>query len=135
MGSSSFSKMSFTRFVETGRVAMINYGKDEGKLVAIVDVVDHSQCLVYGPPSGVARQLMSYKRLSLTDNVVENLRRGARKGNVEKLWAAAGVEDKWAQTGWGKKQAARKAKASCNDFDRFKAMVGRKTRNAKARAA
>lgn len=30
----------FTRFVEIGRVALINYGPDEGKLCTIIDVVD-----------------------------------------------------------------------------------------------
>ena len=33
-------KMPYTRLVEVGRVAMINYGKDYGKLVVIVDIVD-----------------------------------------------------------------------------------------------
>ena len=32
--------MPYTRLVEVGRVAMINYGKDYGKLVVIVDIVD-----------------------------------------------------------------------------------------------
>ena len=31
---------SFKRFVEVGRVALINYGSDEGKLVVIVDIID-----------------------------------------------------------------------------------------------
>merc|ERR1711990_837942 len=129
------SIMVFTRFVQNGRVAMINFGPDEGKLVVIVDVVDHKRALVYGPTSGVARQMIGYKRLSLTDIVIEGLGRAARQGHVAKAWAAADVEGKWAATGWGKKQAARKAKASANDFDRFKAMVEKKKINAKARAA
>ena len=30
----------FTRFVEVGRIAYINYGPDFGKLCTIVDIVD-----------------------------------------------------------------------------------------------
>lgn len=35
--------MSFSRFVQVGRVAVINYGDDEGKLCTIIDVVDHNR--------------------------------------------------------------------------------------------
>ena len=34
------SKMPFSRYVEIGRVALINYGPEIGKLVVISDVVD-----------------------------------------------------------------------------------------------
>merc|ERR1719231_1923416 len=95
--------MGFTRLVQCGRVALVNYGPEEGKLVVIIDVSDHNRCVVYGPTSGVPRQVLTYKRLSLTDIKIE-LGRGAR----------------------GKKLAARKAKASANDFDRFKGMVAHK---------
>uniref|UniRef100_A0A2P2LFF4 60S ribosomal protein L14 n=1 Tax=Rhizophora mucronata TaxID=61149 RepID=A0A2P2LFF4_RHIMU len=39
--------MPFKRYVEIGRVALINYGKEHGKLVVIVDVVDQNRV----PPS------------------------------------------------------------------------------------
>lgn len=32
--------MGFTRFVEIGRVCLINYGEDAGKLCTIVDILD-----------------------------------------------------------------------------------------------
>uniref|UniRef100_A0A453P3Y6 Ribosomal protein L14e domain-containing protein n=1 Tax=Aegilops tauschii subsp. strangulata TaxID=200361 RepID=A0A453P3Y6_AEGTS len=37
------AKMPFKRFVEIGRVALVNYGKDYGRLVVIVDVVDQNR--------------------------------------------------------------------------------------------
>jgi hypothetical protein len=37
------TKMSFSRFVEAGRVALINYGPLEGKLCVIVDIVDQNK--------------------------------------------------------------------------------------------
>ena len=37
--------MGYSRFVEIGRVAMINYGDDYGKLCVIMDVLDHNRAL------------------------------------------------------------------------------------------
>merc|ERR1719271_1982803 len=69
--------MGFTRFVQNGRVALVNFGADTGKLVTIVDVIDQNRCVVYGPSSGVPRQVMGYKRLNLTDIKIE-LGRGCK---------------------------------------------------------
>merc|ERR1711924_278364 len=126
--------MGFTRLVQNGRICLINYGPDAGKLVAVCDVIDGSKALVYGPTAGVARQVMGYKRLSLTDIKID-IGRGARKGTVDKAWEAADVDAQWAACSWGKKMAARKAKASANDFDRFQKMVAKKELMAKVRAA
>ena len=35
--------MPFQRFVEVGRVALVNYGELSGSIVVIVDVVDQSR--------------------------------------------------------------------------------------------
>lgn len=35
--------MPFKRYVEIGRVALINFGEDYGKLVVITDVVDQNR--------------------------------------------------------------------------------------------
>lgn len=35
--------MPFQRYVEVGRVAIVNYGADYGKLVVITDVVDQNR--------------------------------------------------------------------------------------------
>lgn len=35
--------MPFQRYVEIGRVALINYGEEYGRLVVIVDVVDKNR--------------------------------------------------------------------------------------------
>merc|ERR1712227_71204 len=119
-------EMGFSRFIQNGRVCLINYGPDSGKLVCVVDVIDGDKALVYGPTSGVARQVVGYKRLSLTDIKVEGVARGARKKTVDAAWAAEDIDGQWAATAWGKKCAARKAKATANDFDRFQAVVAKK---------
>ena len=35
--------MGYTRFVEIGRVALVNYGEQYGKLCVIMDVLDHNR--------------------------------------------------------------------------------------------
>ena len=61
--------MGFTRFVEVGRVGLISYGPDMGKVCTIVNVIDHNRVLVDGPETvtGVHRHSLSLKRLMLTD--------------------------------------------------------------------
>ena len=38
-----FDLKPFKRYVEIGRVALVNYGKEYGKLVVIVDVIDQNR--------------------------------------------------------------------------------------------
>merc|ERR1711924_68260 len=130
---SASAEMGYTRFTQNGRIVLINYGPDANKLAVICNVVDQNRCVVYSP-TGVARQIIGYKRLSLTDIKIP-LGRGAKAGPVAKAWAAEDVEGKWAATSWGKKVAARKAKSVAGDFERFQAMVAKKKINAAARAA
>lgn len=40
------------------------------------------------------------------------------------------VQERWEQTTWAKKLAARAKRASLTDFDRFKLMVARKEKSA-----
>ena len=119
--------MGFSRFVEAGRVALINFGPDEGKLCTIVDFVDQNKCLVDGPFSvtGVSRKVVSFSRLALTDFVVK-IERGARGKAVVDAWKEEDILAKWEATPWAKKLAKRKKRASLSDFDRFKVMVAKK---------
>jgi ribosomal protein L14E/L6E/L27E len=55
----------YQRFVEIGRVALVNYGPDAGNLVAILDILDQNRILVQGP--SVHRQVLNMKRATLTD--------------------------------------------------------------------
>ena len=80
--------MTFTRFVEVGRVALVNYGPETGKLCTIIDVVDQTRALIDGPTklTGVSRQIITLKRLSLTDIKVK-IGLNARQKSLEKAWA------------------------------------------------
>ncbi|RZB69107.1 putative 60S ribosomal protein L14, partial [Glycine soja] len=46
----SRAKMPFKRYVKIGRVAQINYGKEYGRLIVIVDVIDQNKVTPPPPP-------------------------------------------------------------------------------------
>lgn len=46
--------MPFKRYVEIGRVAMVNFGEDYGKLVVISDVVDQNRVSMGGTVEAAA---------------------------------------------------------------------------------
>uniref|UniRef100_A0A7R9ZBB6 Large ribosomal subunit protein eL14 domain-containing protein n=1 Tax=Pseudictyota dubia TaxID=2749911 RepID=A0A7R9ZBB6_9STRA len=119
--------MVFTRYVEVGRVVLINYGPEAGKLATIIDIVDQNKCLIDGPEdiTGVARQVIPYKRIALTDLTVK-IQRSARAKTLKKAWAEGDTLNKWESSSWAKKLAAKKKRATLSDFDRFKVMVARK---------
>jgi len=59
--------MPFKKFVEVGRVAVLGgVGPDQGKIAAIVNVIDQNRVLIEGPTSGVLRQAYPIKQLQLT---------------------------------------------------------------------
>ena len=78
-----YGQQVFSRYVEIGRVCLINYGPDQGKLCTIIDVVDSNKALIDGPKdlTGVVRQMIPFKRLSLTD-LIAKVRSRARPGQA-----------------------------------------------------
>uniref|UniRef100_A0A7N1A7H0 Large ribosomal subunit protein eL14 domain-containing protein n=1 Tax=Kalanchoe fedtschenkoi TaxID=63787 RepID=A0A7N1A7H0_KALFE len=112
--------MPFKRYVEIGRVALVNYGKDYGKLVVIVDVLDQNRALVDAPD--MVRCQMNFKRLSLTDITID-INRVPKKKVLIQAMEAADVKNKWENSSWGRKLIVRKRRASLTDFDRFKLML------------
>ncbi|KAG5264500.1 hypothetical protein AALO_G00254920 [Alosa alosa] len=120
--------MVFKRYVEIGRVAYVAFGPHEGKLVAIVDVIDQNRALVDGPCTGVKRQSMPFKCMQLTDYVIK-VAHSARQKHVKTAWEKAEVAKKWAESSWAKKIEARQKRAKMTDFDRFKVMKAKKMRN------
>lgn len=117
--------MTFTRFVEAGRVALVNYGPHLNKLVIIVDILDQSRVLIDGPTSGLRRQVFNLKRLALTSIKVDGLERGSSVEDVKKAYESAKVDETFAASGWGKKIANKSKRAALDDFGRFKVMCAR----------
>mmetsp|Transcript_299 Transcript_299/g.685 ORF Transcript_299/g.685 Transcript_299/m.685 type:complete len:131 (-) Transcript_299:132-524(-) len=119
--------MPFKRYVEIGRIAVVNYGEDYGKLVVIVDVVDQQRVLADAPD--MVRGIHSLKRLALTDLKVD-IQRLPKKTALVKALEAAGTVEKFSSSSWGKKITTQKTRKSLNDFDRFKVMVARVKKSA-----
>lgn len=117
--------------MEVGRVVLINYGPEEGKLATVIDIVDQNKCLIDGPAdlTGVSRQMISYTRVSLTDYTVR-IQRNARQKSLKKAWAEGDILAKWEASSWAKKLASKKKRANLSDFGRFKVMVAKKQKSA-----
>lgn len=122
--------MPFKRYVEIGRVALVNYGKEYGRLVVIVDVIDQNRALVDAPD--MVRSQMNFKRLSLTDLKID-IKRIPKKKDLISAMEAADVKNKWENSSWGRKLIVRKRRAALNDFDRFKIMLAKIKRAAVVR--
>ncbi|XP_020248355.1 60S ribosomal protein L14-2-like isoform X3 [Asparagus officinalis] len=110
------------RYVEIGRVALVNYGRDYGKLVVIVDVIDQNRALVDAPD--LVRGPMNFKRLTLTDIKID-IPRIPKKKSLIAAMEAADVKNKWENSSWGRKLIVQKRRASLNDLDRFKVMLAK----------
>ncbi|KAK0613092.1 ribosomal protein L14-domain-containing protein [Bombardia bombarda] len=122
VGSSSW------RRIELGRVLKL----ENGSLAAIVEIIDHKRALVDGPSSdpklAAARGQVSLANTLVTPLVIAKLPRGARTGAVKKAWEAAGIDQKWAEGNWAKKQLKQERRQALTDFDRFKVMRLKKQR-------
>ncbi|EGZ76648.1 hypothetical protein NEUTE2DRAFT_142543 [Neurospora tetrasperma FGSC 2509] len=123
------------RLVEVGRVLKL----EGGSLATIVEIVDHKRVLVDGPSSdpklAAPRGVVSLSKTLLTPLVVEKLPRGARTGAVKKAWEAAGIDAKWKESNWAKKQLQQERRKALTDFDRFKVMRLKKQRRFEERKA
>ncbi|KAK9991783.1 hypothetical protein SO802_026768 [Lithocarpus litseifolius] len=114
--------LPFKRYVEIGRVALVNYGEDYGKLVVIVDVIDQNRALVDAPD--MERSQMNFKRLSLTDIKID-IKRVPKKKELLDAMEKADVKKKWESSSWGRKLIVQKRRQNLTDFDRFKLMLAK----------
>ena len=119
--------MVFKKFVEIGRVAIVNYGPLAGKVAVIVDILNTTRVLIHGPKEGVRRQEISLKRLTLTDFKLD-IKRGIHKDNLVKAIDEYKLDDKFKESIYAKKVEKRKLRANLTDFDRFKVMRLRQQR-------
>ncbi|KAI4501311.1 hypothetical protein M0802_003684 [Mischocyttarus mexicanus] len=120
--------MPFQRFVESGRVAYVSDGPYQGKLVAIVDVIDQNRVLVDGPAANVPRGQMRLNELHLTKFRLRFPYTGSTRV-VRKAWENGKIDELWKDTMWARKVAAKKKRAELSDFDRFKLRKARQIRN------
>ena len=119
--------MIFRRFVEVGRVIIVNYGPLCGKLAVIVDILTTTKVLIQGLKGGIKRQEISLRRVTLTDYKLD-IKRGAKEAEVFKAIDDYKLEDKFKTSNIYKKNELRKTRANLTDFDRFKVMRLRQKR-------
>ena len=120
--------MVFRRFVEVGRVIIVNYGPLVGKLAVIVDILTKTKVLIQGLKGGVKRQELSLRRVTLTDYKLD-IKRGAKQAEVYKAIDDFKLEDKFKTSTHYKKNEIRQKRANLTDFDRFKVMRLRQKRS------
>ena len=120
--------MVFRRFVEVGRVIIVNYGPLVGKLAVIVDILTTTKVVIQGLKGGVKRQELSLRRVTLTDYKLD-IKRGAKEAEVFKAIEDFKLEDKFKTSTYYKKNEIRQKRANLTDFDRFKVMRLRQKRS------
>lgn len=111
--------MPIKHLVEIGRVAYVGYGRNAGKPVAIVDVIDQNRALVDGPCSKVTRQPIRFKRLRLTKHKL-NLDHSASTRVVKREWEKDEITKKWKQGFQFKRLLADRRREDLSDLGRFK---------------
>merc|ERR1712212_354891 len=87
-------------------------GPNQGKIAAIVNVIDQNRVLVDGPTSGVLRQAYPIKQLQLTPIAVKFPFNASTKVVRAEL-VANKVDETWANSTWAKRMAS-KAKSARN---------------------
>ncbi|KAK1443348.1 60S ribosomal protein L14 like protein [Babesia gibsoni] len=118
----------FKKFVEPGRLCLITYGPDAGKLCFIVDVVTNTRVLVDGAKyTDVERQQLPITWIKLTDTKIV-LNRGAKSGALARAIKEQDAINAFKQTPMGKRLEFAERRKNLNDFERFKVMVAHKER-------
>nr|POE59147.1 60s ribosomal protein l14-a [Quercus suber] len=127
------------RLVEVGRVGIFAKGQFEGKIVAIVQIIDHKRVLVEGPSSdpkkAVPRHAAALSQLSLANIVIPKVIFGTGHTTLKKQWDAYEVESKWENGAYAKNQAKFARRKQLSDFERFKVMALRKQARFEVRKA
>ena len=121
--------MVFKRFVEVGRVIIVNYGPLTGKLAVIVDILTTTKVVIQGLKGGVRRQELSLRRVTLTDYKID-IKRGAKRDEVFKALEASKFEEEFKKSTFAKRNELREKRKNLTDFDRFKVMRLRQKRAA-----
>ncbi|EXJ94942.1 large subunit ribosomal protein L14e [Capronia coronata CBS 617.96] len=114
------------KLIEVGRVVTLRSGPYDGKLAAIVEIIDPGRILIDGPSTkegaAVPRQPIQTSAVSLTPWVIPNLPKASGTGALKKLWAKYDVDSKWAESSWAKKREQQDRRRNLTDFERFKVM-------------
>jgi len=115
----------YQNFVEIGRVGLVHFGDNRGKLAVILDVINENRVVVENQADGLERQVIPIKRLTLTRFRVP-INRAPRTGVLNKALEKFDLKGKWAKTSTAQKIAINARRAKLNDFDRFRVLVNKR---------
>jgi large subunit ribosomal protein L14e len=118
--------MEYKRFIEIGRIVIVNYGPAKGKIGAIVDIIDKNRCLIDGWSS---RQVVNCKRITLTKQILK-INRGAGSKQIKMYLSNFQLLNKWYNSQQAQNIYLKKKKSILNDYDKFKYTIGKKYKNA-----
>lgn len=110
--------MPYTRFVEIGRLALVQYGKEEGKLGFITEIIDTNHVIVDGPTTGLKKQVAKVSHLVLTPYKMK-IPRNLRSTTLKKRIAKDDTLQKFQKSAWGMKLQKREIRSKLTDFQRF----------------
>lgn len=123
------------RFVEMGRVLLVNYGDQTGKLGVVIDIINENSVLVDGVHGSdeyvSSRQVIKLTWVSLTDIVVDIAREPKQ---TEVKAACSSLLSDWNATAWAKKIAMKKKRTSMTDFQRYKLQAAKTAKSKLFRA-
>ncbi|TFK21407.1 hypothetical protein FA15DRAFT_672606 [Coprinopsis marcescibilis] len=126
---------NFTRFVEVGRVVLLNDGPFSGRIAVIAEIIDQNRAIIDGPNTDVPRQSYPFKHLTLTGLKLTGLPRGAGSGIIKKVSEKEALLEKWDKSSWAQKREATKKRRALTDFERFTVLVQKKQRRDVVRKA
>ncbi|WFD31195.1 hypothetical protein MSPP1_002229 [Malassezia sp. CBS 17886] len=118
---------SFKRYVEVGRVVLLNEGAHKDQLAVIIEIVDQNRAIIDATVSGGSRDVLRYRAMTLTPYTIK-VPRGASSAVVKKAFSNSGVDGRWARSSWAKTIRAREARKKTTDFERFHVQVLKKER-------
>lgn len=116
----------FKRFVEPGRLCLIEYGPFFGKICIIVDIITLKRVIVDGPfENGVPRMIIPIKRLRLLDQYVK-IKKNTGSKKLKEIVESSKILETFRSSPLGKKMAIRKRREESTDFERFQVLYAKK---------
>jgi len=104
-------------------------GPLQGKICAVVNIVDQNRVLVDGPCTGVRRQVVNLKNVHITKFRIR-IPHTASTPMVREQWELRHVSESWESSRWCKNLRAKQISENLSDFERFKLWKLKKARNA-----
>ncbi|GAW82918.1 60S ribosomal protein L14 [Plasmodium gonderi] len=109
----------FKRFVEPGRLCLIEYGPYAGKLCFVVDIVTLTRVIVDGAfVTGVPRMIIPLKRLKLLKERIK-INKNCKSGFLRKTIKSTKILEEFKKSNLGKKMIFKKKRDMATDYERF----------------